>query len=602
MLTGHMLSGSRSLWLLVVMSLAVIGFTEGCGDPESENVGTRADVLQSEYLLGFETSPAGLRVIGGFIHSGLFETQYQMEFMSPDGAVVEIDNVSHTMPFSFWCDEGTTHTAHFPSPQLIAPNTRYVFQFWTHPDFLGNPATFVCDSEKSTSVVVAIQHYVTVETLPDANLEIRIDSISYAAPQSFWWDQGAVHDLDVTSPQVVDWTTAYFWKSWSDGGEKSHLVTIASPATYAATFVIMHMVNITTSPIGLQIEVNGIIHTTPYIFWSEEGSEFEVCAPNPPMGIVFSHWSDGGDQCHTVTVTGPLTLNAFYILGYEVTVDTSPWVPIVEVDGVDYEPPATFGWELNSNHTICAPSPQMTLNGTRFFSHWSDGGARCHAITANQSATYTAYFTGTVQVTIDTLPTFQEILVDGTPYITPKLFYWDLGSVHTVEAHELIAVGQNASLRFSHWSDGGNRSHTVVIEDSGAFVAYYDKYYRIVVDTVPRGLNISVDGQNVTSLAVFWWKEGSMHSLVPLTPQELNRTRYIFIMWGDGNYPPNRVLLVREPWTCIAIYKPIRGISAVIPPELEGYSGIKQDWPSEPGPGGDYRMARWERERILPGP
>ena len=244
----------------------------------------------------------------------------------------------------------------------------------------------------------------------------------------------------------------------------------------------------------------------------------------------------------------------------------------------------------------------MTLNGTLFFSHWSDGGARCHVITANQSATYTAYFTGTVQVTIDTLPTFQEILVDGTPYITPKLFYWDLGSVHTVEAHELIAVGQNASLRFSHWSDGGNRSHTIAIEDSGAFVAHYDKYYRIVVDTVPRGLNISVDGQNVTSLAVFWWKEGSVHRLVPLSPQEFTRPRYIFIMWGDGNYPPHRVLLVREPWTCIAIYKPIRGISVVIPPELGGFSGIKQDWPSEPGPGGDYRMARWERERTLPGP
>ena len=487
MLTGHGMSGSRLLWLSVILPLLALLLFGGCGraGDTTEQVGTRAG------------------------------TQYEISFLGPSDLVVEVDNVSFTMPFSFWCDEGATHIAYFPSPQWFSPDSRYIFQSWTHPDFLGNPATFECDGSKSTSVVVSRQYNITI----------------------------------------------------------------------------------TTNPMGLEVEIDGMLFIAPWTVWWDEGSTHYIYAPDGPPYYWWSHWNDGGDQGHTITITAPAFYSASYIWGHEVIVTTDPLVPLVEVDGVTYEPPASMRWKDGTIHMIGAPSPQVTLNGTLFFSHWSDGVAQYHTITVNASLTLTAYYTGTVQVTIDTLPTFQEILVDGTPYITPRLFYWDIGSVHTVEAREQIAVGQNASLRFSHWSDGGNRSHDIVIEESGAFVAHYDRYYLIAIDTVPRGLNVSVDGQNATSLSVFWWKEGSVHYIRALSPQERNQTRFMFIMWDDGNYPPHRTLIVREPKTLTAIYKPIRGISAVIPPMPvdAGYVGTGDQWLEGPAPGSSKIVAK-ERE------
>jgi hypothetical protein len=482
------MSGLRFIWLLGILPSLALLLLGGCGEAggDPEQVGTRAG------------------------------TQYEVSFLGPSDLNVEIDNVSFTMPFSFWCDEGAIHDIYFPSPQSFSPDSRYIFQSWTHPDFVGNPATLVCDGPKSTTVVVSTQHNVTFTTNP-VGLDLEIDGMIFNTPWSVWWDEGSTHDI-----YARDCPPYYWWVNWSDGGDQGHSITITASARYAAS----------------------------------------------------------------------------YISGHEVIVTTDPLVPIVEVDGVNYEPPASMRWEDGTIHTIGAPSPQVTPNGTLFFSHWSDGGAQFQTIIVNASFTLTAYYTGTVQVTIDTLPTFQEILVDGTPYITPKLFYWDIGSIHTVEAHEEIAVGQNASLRFSHWSDGGARSHSIIIEESGAFIAHYDRYYLVAIDTVPRGLNVSVDGQNATSLALFWWKEDSMHDIKALSPQERNRTRFMFMRWDDGNYPRQRTVVAHEPRTLTAIYMSIRGISAVLPPDPveAGYVGIEDQWLEGPALG---RIKTIGREREL---
>jgi hypothetical protein len=562
--------GSRVLWFLVALPLlALVLLLGGCEKAGSitEHVGTRA------------------------------ETQYETSFLGPSDLVVKIDNVSHTMPFSFWCDEGAFHDVYFPSPQWLSPDTRYMFQSWTHPDFLGNPATILCDSPKSTSVVVSTQYNITFDTRPATALEIVIDAVPYLAPQNFWWNEGEVHHIDVTDPQIIDLRSRYIWKSWSDGGERSHNVTISKPEDYIVTFAVEYMVDILTNPMGLMVEVDGIVYISPMSLWWEEGSTHYIYAQDYPPNYWWLNWSDGGDQGHTITITAPAYYCATYISGHEVIVTTDPLVPLVEVDGVMHEPPASVRCDDGTILMIGAPSPQVTPNSTLFFSHWSDGGSQYHNITANTSLTITAYYTGTVQVTVDTLPTFQEILVDGTPYFTPKLFHWDIGSVHSVEAHEQIAVGQKASLRFSHWSDGGARFHDIVVEGSGAFVAHYDRYYLIAIDTVPRGLNVSVDGQNATSLSSFWWREGSVHSIQALSPQERNRTKFMFIMWDDGNHPPHRILTVREPRTLTALFKPIRALSAIIPPDPveAGYVGIGDHWLEGPVPGSIKIVAK-ERE------
>ncbi len=424
-----------------------------------------------------------ITVVAPETYTAYFGTQYEISFLGAAGLAVEVDNVSYTMPFSFWCDEGTSHSVFFPSPQAVGPQIQVGFLYWTDPSFLGNPATLVCDGPKSTSVVVETQYRVDLNTSP-IGLNLSMDGIPYTAPVSFWWDADSPH----------------------------------------------------------------------YVY-----------APDYPPDCWWHHWSDGGEQGHDIVVTGPMTITAFYIFGAKITITTEPLVPVVEVDGVQYAPPAVFRWEFNTLHTINAPSPQLTPNGTLYFSHWSDGGAQSHTIVVNETGTHVAYYTGSVKVYVDTMPSPMQVYVDGVLYTTPQLFYWDLGSVHELEALEQQGGGPNEIFWFSHWSDGGDRYHEITIAGSDVYVAYYNRYYRIGVDTVPSGLNISANGTIYSTPASFWWKEGSAHELEAPSPQEHNGTRYHFLMWEDNFYFAKRTVVVSGPRTYVALYKPQHYLSVVIP-------------------------------------
>lgn len=614
--------------------------------PQSPSAGTTYE--WQSWSDGGETAHS-ITVFAPATYTAYFGTQYEISFIGPAGLAVEVDNVSYTMPFSLWCDEGTSHSVFFPSPQGVDPQIRAGFLYWTDPSFLGNPATLVCDGPKSTSVVVETQYRVDLDTSP-MGLNLSVDGIPYTAPVSFWWDADSPHNV-----YAPDYPPDCWWHHWSDGGEQGHDIVVTGPMTITAHYGTQHeisflgpadltveidnvsytmpfsfwcdegashfihfpspqavgpqtrveflswtdpgflgnpaivvcdgpkstmvevetqyMVNITSVPVGLDIEADGVVFITPYSTWWDADTFHYLHAPDH-QDFLWHHWSDGGEQGHIIEATGPMTITAYYIYGLKVTITAEPLVPVLEVDGVQCAPPAVFRWEYNTLHTISAPSPQMTPNGTLYFSHWSDGGAQSHTIAVDGTDTYVAYYTGTVHVTIDTLPTFQEILVDGMPYITPRLFYWDIGSVHAVEAHELIAVGQNASLRFSHWSDGGSRSHDIVIEESGAFVAHYDRFYRVGLDTVPSGLNLSVNGTMLTAPAHFWWREGYTVELEAISPQEHNGTRHLFIMWADGYYLPKRTIVVSGAVTYVALYKPQHYLSVIIPPPLVSFGPV----------------------------
>ena len=355
--------------------------------------------------------------------------------------------------------------------------------------------------------------------------------------------------------------------SWTDPGFLGNpaIVVCDGPKSTSVVVKTQHLVTLSSNPTGLLLEIDGIPYITPHMRWWDENSYHFIYALDNPPDCWWHHWSDGGDQGHNIEVTGPMTITAFYIFGAKITITTEPLVPVVEVDGVQYAPPAVFRWEFNTLHTINAPSPQVTPNGTLYFSHWSDGGAQSHTIVVNETDTHVAYYTGSVKVYVDTMPSPMQVYVDGVLYTTPQLFYWDLGSVHELEALEQQSGGPNESWRFSHWSDGGDRYHEITIAGSDVYVAYYNRYYRIGVDTVPSGLNISANGTIYSTPVSFWWKEGSAHELEALSPQEHNGTRYHFQMWKDNFYFAKRTVVVGGPRTYVALYKPQHYLSVVIP-------------------------------------
>ncbi|MCJ2670737.1 MAG: hypothetical protein LN416_09570, partial [Candidatus Thermoplasmatota archaeon] len=312
---------------------------------------------------------------------------------------------------------GSSHT--LEAPTLMAdpnPEVRYAFASWSDGGLQNH--TYVTPSAAETvTAYYNPQYNIMVDTLPVTGLEVVIDSMPYFAPQNFWWTLGEVHNLDVTTPWTIDGTSRYAWQSWSDGGGQSHPVTITMVETYIANFGIEYMVNITTNPAGLLVDVDAVTYFQPVnSFWWLDGSVHDLYAISPQTVTpdeqwAWVDWSDAGLQGHPITVIGPATFTANYISQYNISFTTSPAGLDVDVDGVVYDTdpqpvgdgPVYFFWDVGSIHTICAPSPQP-INPTSQYTwqFWNDMGAQCHDITVTGPATYTANFGVEFRIDVNT--------------------------------------------------------------------------------------------------------------------------------------------------------------------------------------------------------
>lgn len=73
------------------------------------------------------------------------------------------------------------------------------------------------------------------------------------------------------------------------------------------------------------------------------------------------------------------------------------------VDGESYSAPVIVGgWANGSSHTIATTTPQTLNHETYVFSSWSDGGALSHPVVAGSASSYTATFTLSGSVVVNT--------------------------------------------------------------------------------------------------------------------------------------------------------------------------------------------------------
>ncbi len=124
-----------------------------------------------------------------------------------------------------------------------------------------------------------------------------------------------------------------------------------------------------------------------------------------------------------------------------VTVQTSPPGLAFTVDGMSYTTPQSFGFALNSLHTIAVASPQAGSGQLQYaFVNWSDSHAASHSITATGTpVTYTATL-----VTQYPLTTSASPAAGGT--VTPVS-----GNFYNSGASVLLTAIPNSGYRFDHW-------------------------------------------------------------------------------------------------------------------------------------------------------
>jgi len=124
--------------------------------------------------------------------------------------------------------------------------------------------------------------------------------------------------------------------------------------------------------------------------------------------------------------------------------------------------------------------------------------------------------------------------VDGVSFNSSKLFTWDIGSSHTLEAISPVTIA-NTRYVFVNWTGGGPISQTIVVgTDPINTIAMYKTQYRLLSQVSPTGIPVTVTGANE------FHDSGSAVTLgVSQNPVQYNGKTYYFQSWegsGIGSY------------------------------------------------------------------
>ncbi len=184
---------------------------------------------------------------------------------------------------------------------------------------------------------------------------VFIPSMLFAAQIRLAWDANSEPDLagykvyygtasrsygtpinvgNVTTYTVTGLTTGqtyYLAVTAYDNASPANESTYSTEVSGAATDPTQTVsITVTTNPAGLQISVDGTSYTAPRTFSWTAGSSHTLSLSSPQNGAsgtryVYSSWSDGGAQSHSITVpSSATTYTANFTTQYSLTTSASP--------------------------------------------------------------------------------------------------------------------------------------------------------------------------------------------------------------------------------------------------------------------------------------
>jgi hypothetical protein len=186
---------------------------------------------------------------------------------------------------------------------------------------MGCPITEIASFRKNVDVTIASD---------PPGRTVVVDGQSFVAPVSFAWELYSQHTISADSIQAGGVGTRYRFEDWSDGGGRSHTITVPwDPLTVTADFVTEHFLSFVTQDRGT---------TNPGDGWFEAGTEVQVEA-TPYAYYTFTHWEGAGqgsysgpDNPMTVVMNGPVyELAHFFRIAHEVSLSLSATDPHVVI-------------------------------------------------------------------------------------------------------------------------------------------------------------------------------------------------------------------------------------------------------------------------------
>ena len=311
------------------------------------------------------------------------------------------------------------------------PNTGYNFTTWS--DGVSTASrTIVVDSDITISASFAVQTFqVSITAGQNGSVSVNGTPGNYSQTVNY----GTVLTLEATP------STGYDFTAWSDGNtDNPRTLTVTAPvsltSTYAAETYVVSIASEDTDEGN--VIVNGV--TGDYSQTVSYGTQITLSV-SPAQHYDFVMWSDGVvSENRTVTVTGPLTLTAVFVVeSFNVTISAGQ-NGTVTVDGVTGDYQATV--QYNTQLAVSA-----TANTGYDFNQWSDGSS---------TASRTIYVTSDVSLIASfAVQTFQvsitagqngSVSVNGTPGNYSQTVNY--GTQLTLEATP------SSGYSFTAWSDG----------------------------------------------------------------------------------------------------------------------------------------------------
>ncbi len=182
------------------------------------------------------SNPRNFTVNGNFTYTAQMNVQYKVDVSSsPAGALVTGGG---------WYNKNANAT-------LTAPAfAGYTFSHWVVNGVnVGNTNPLIIPVNEPKNVVAQynadVQYTLTVTTLPDIALDVRIDGTAYPSPKSMVVQGGSNKQIAVVAYQEKDvspWMTGidskYTFVNWNDGSAQNpRNVTLDSDKTFTARFV-----------------------------------------------------------------------------------------------------------------------------------------------------------------------------------------------------------------------------------------------------------------------------------------------------------------------------------------------------------------------------
>lgn len=457
----------------------------------------------------------------------------------PQLTVREVGDSWHAPPYLYAWSVGTSHNIEALASYELPGNSRYAFSQWDDGS-TSNPYSFLADVD--TDIVALYNSEYWLEMTASGGI---------TTPGSGYFVAGSTVTIEAFPP-VAPPGGRYLWGGWTGVGAGNYTgtanpcvdcVTMLESIEQIANWQLQWNVTMGTEPTGLTVEVEGIPYVAPSVVWFNDSRLSNINAPSPQVvgpleSYTWSHWSDAGAQSHNVNVTSPWTnFTAYFNVEYWTTVESNPTGLKVMVNGIERTTPYSFWCPRWSHPWLEATDPQYpgALGERLRWSDWSDGGARTHQHNCSAPVTIIANFTLERSVNITTNPVGFDVIVDAQTFATPRNFWWVDGSVHTLEALDVVPVGANNRYNFTGWSDLGARVHSYWANTSDDLVtAYHGFQHKITFQANHPGITIDFDGSPIPLPYVYWCDDGSTHSVSATALMQSGDTRYVFSSWSDG--------------------------------------------------------------------